>query len=438
MDLSPQQRPGADGGLGANPPAHVLIVGPGRDFPVRLRGLVSGTRTTIMCQVGHAHKVRGYVDHARVIALHHDAPDAEWVDIAAAVHARDPFTQIATFGERDQEHYAAVADALGLAGHTPETVALVHDKRAMRERLAATGLDTTAAARVADLDQLRTFMSTHGLPVVVKPISSSGSAGVTKITHDDQVEVAFTRAKISHLDLPNPGVLVEQFLEGPELSVEGFSEDHRHVVVSITGKFKDPETFVELGHVAPADLPTTTSAEVEVYVGAVLDALGVGFGPTHTEIVLTEGGPRIIETHVRVGGDEIPLLTLDSTGVDLDDLTVRQLLGETVLPGLREHLASPGPHRYAAIRFAASPGSGTVESVRGSDAARQMPGVRDVTVLAGPGSMVGALTTSESRVASVRTVADAAQTAVERADGALRLIELVLEPGTALRTVDDC
>ena len=85
----------------------------------------------------------------------------------------------------------------------------------------------------------------------------------------------------------------------------------------------------------------------------VLDALGVEFGATHTEIVLGDAGPRVIETHIRMGGDEIPALAFDATDVDLADCVVRQTVGEKVLPEIRAVLAKNGPP--AARRSGLSP-----------------------------------------------------------------------------------
>jgi hypothetical protein len=119
-------------------------------------------------------------------------------------------------------------------------------------------------------------------------------------------------------------VLAERFHEGPQYSVEAFSQAAEHAVVAITRKYSDRESMVELGHVLPAPLNDDTQATIRDYVVRMLDALGVEFGPTNTEIVLAADGPRIIETHLRVGGDDIFDLVKDATGVDLVDLQVRQ------------------------------------------------------------------------------------------------------------------
>lgn len=407
-------------------PEHVLVVGTGRDLPARVRAAAAGTVTSVMCQLEYVGKVRDPGVNARVIGVRGDAPDQEWIDLAAAAHALHPFTRIAAFGERNQDRCAAIGQALGLHAHSPATVALVHDKEAMRARLREAGVDSTAYARVADPDELRSFLRERGTPCVVKPVSGAGSAGVTKVTGDDDLADAFERAGGSYLGLTNPGVLVEEFHDGPQFSVEAFSEAGEHVVVAVTRKYSDPASFVELGHVAPADLSDEQDESVRAYVVRVIDALGVEFGPTHTEVILSGAGPRVIETHVRVGGDEIPQLALDATGVDIADCTVRQVLGEKVLPGIRATLAEPRAPRASAIWFAALAAPGVLQGVTGLDDARALPGVTEVELAVRPGSDVGTLASSDSRVAQARAVGASAGEALEAAREAVARLEFRL------------
>jgi biotin carboxylase len=405
---------------------HVLVVGSGRDLPARVRRALPDTKTSVICRLEFVAKLRELTEHTRVIAVRHDAPDGEWVALARAAHELHPFTRIATFGETDQDRCAVIGEALGITTHSPRTVELVHDKHAMRARLRETGIDTTASAVVADVDALTAFVREHGFPCVVKPVAGSGSEGVAVVRQESELASAFERAGARFEGLPDAGVLVEQFHEGPQFSVEAFSELAEHQVVAITRKFSDPTTFVELGHVAPADLTPAQQEDVHEYVQRVLDALGVEFGATHTEIVLTPAGPRVIETHVRMGGDEIPALAFDATGVDLAEYVVRQTVGEKVLPDIRAVLAEERPARCSAIWFVAPPVAGVLADVSGLDEACNVKGVTDVQLLVRPGGTIGALESSDSRVAYVRAVGETADLAVDAARKAAAHLEFQL------------
>lgn len=223
-------------------------------------------------------------------------------------------------------------------------------------------------------------------------------------------------------------MLAERFHEGPQFSVEAFSENAEHQVVAVTRKFSDPEHFVELGHVVPAELAPGQVESVHHTVGALLDALGVASGATHTEVVLTKDGPRVIETHLRMGGDEIPVLVREATGVDLGDFLARQASGESVLPELRAALAA-GRLRSAAIWFAAAPSQGVITEIRGLDEARRTAGVDEVVLLAEPGTVCEGLQSSDSRPASARAHGDTADEALDAARTALAALEFHVRTG---------
>jgi len=394
---------------------HILVVGSGRELPGLLRQTGAGVATSVICRLEFLAKLRDVTGHHRVVAVRQDAPDAEWIALAAAVHALHPITRIATFGERDQDRAAAIGAALRVPTHDPSTVRWVHDKAAMRARLAEVGVDDTPAARVAGPAELAAFVAAHGTPCVVKPVRGAGSAGVAVVRHPTEVPAAFARAAGSFDGIPDAGVLVERFHEGPQYSVEAFSEGGEHVIVAVTRKFSDAVSLVELGHVVPADLAPDQYKAVSELVGQVLDGLGIRFGPTHTELVLTGPGPRLIETHVRMGGDEIPALVHDATGVDLTDHVVRQSAGQSVLTELRRQVADGWTGRYEAIWYASAPAHGTLVEIHGTEQAALADGVRAVRPLVAPGAALGELGSSDHRVAFARAGGDSADAAVDAA-----------------------
>jgi phosphoribosylamine-glycine ligase len=227
-------------------------------------------------------------------------------------------------------------------------------------------------------------------------------------------------------------VFVEAYLDGPEYSVEALSEAGEHVVLAVTAKYTDPATRVELGHVVPAPLPADVVEQMADLALDVLRVIGVEFGPTHTEIVLTPVGPRVVETHVRMGGDDIWELVHAATGVDLIECVIRQAVGQKVLPQVRETLATPRPPHAEAIWFAVPPPVGELVDVVG--VTEQDDAV--ISVSATPGTVFSGLVSSYSRPASVRCGAETAEEAVRRARervGSLAFITKV----PAQRAADD-
>ncbi len=395
---------------------HVMVFGSGGDLPGRIRAVADNIETTLVCRLEHLHRLVEPTGNARVIVLDSDASIEECLRLCLAVHEVHPVTHIATMGEHDQDRAAAVGAELGIYTHSPETVRLTNDKAAMRYRLRGAGIDDTPAGLVADLDELRAFADRHGYPLVVKPVVGMASFGVAVIRGEADLAAGYARAVADHPGVRSRGVLVERFLEGPEYSVEAFSEDSAHVVVAVTAKYKDPSTAVELGHVVPAPLDDDARAAIDTLVTRVLTALGVEFGATHTEIILTGSGPKIIETHVRMGGDDITDLVAGATGVDLIDCQVRQVVGEKLLDGVRDLLAKPREARAEAIWFAAPPPVGELVEVTGAE---QAPEPVSITVTAKAGTEFSGLESSYSRPAYARANAPSVEEAVRLAQTAI-------------------
>jgi len=215
-------------------------------------------------------------------------------------------------------------------------------------------------------------------------------------------------------------VLVEEFLTGPEISVEAFSHRGRHTVVAMTDKYLLGDGFVEIGHSVPAQLSEATRREAAELTVELLTAVGLTEGPSHTEIKLTERGPRIVESHNRTGGDFIPDLVKLTYGVDLLRLAVAVPLGYANW----DH-AAPAACGAAAVRFILAP-PGTVVSVTRPDSTDPMARVE---LTAEPGTSVPPLTWSGDRVcghviATGRFAADA----VARCSQAVDQIVITTDP----------
>lgn len=198
-------------------------------------------------------------------------------------------------------------------------------------------------------------------------------------------------------------------------------------MLAVTRKYSHPESFVELGHVVPADLDEADLRACCELVGRMLDAVGIESGATHTELVLTGEGPRIIETHVRPAGDEIPALVHAVTGVDLAACLARQAVGDKVLPDVRAALAaSAQDNRYEAIWFTLPAVGGTLVEIRGLGRFADDPR-RRVCALLEPGDEVAQPANSDSRIAYARACADTGAVAVALARDAAESLTSVVE-----------
>jgi biotin carboxylase len=347
------------------------------------------------------------------------------IDIAKCLHAQFGFERVFAFHDDSQELAASVATELGL--RFPVSLGALRktrDKASTRRALAHANVPSCWYASAVDAPALVSLLSDCALPkVIVKPISGTGSRHV--IAFDAPHSVA--RAQIDAQVRVYP-VLIEEYLEGKEYSVEACSANGRHYVLGITEKFVEPGSFIECGHLFPAQLDAATVDAIEDYVTRVLYATGVDNTPTHTEIMLDASGPRLIETHTRVGGDCIPTLVHETTGIDLYELGARLQIGDAAAL-VQQSCATPVYEGVSGIRYVmrGTHGGRIVKAVRGVDAARALPGVTDVCLMRKPGEKVKQSRDSFSRLAYVRAKAATRAKLLDTLDAAMESLQYEFE-----------
>lgn len=248
------------------------------------------------------------------------------------LHSRRPFAAVLPGFEHYVPLAADAAADLGLPGLPAATAAALRMKHLMRERLAASGIDQPRHVLLTDEAELAGAIAEVGLPCVLKPVDQSGSLNVRKARTMAEAADAFRRINgygAGYLDRTSlPLVLVEEYVVGPEFSVEGYAADDEVVVLGITEKLLGPEPyFVEVGHMVPAPLDADTARTVEAYTVGVVRALGLRLGPFHAELRLSARGPLLMEVAARLPGDRIPDLLRLATGADLYETTLRCFLG---------------------------------------------------------------------------------------------------------------
>jgi biotin carboxylase len=279
---------------------------------------------------------------------------------------------ILTFSEPMLPTAAVLADALELPFHPPATTRLLTDKIAQRNRLRARGVDDTRCGSVTSLDGWPAVRDRIGLPAVVKPVHGVGSRN-TYLVRDDETARRVLRAVLA--ERPTEPVVVEEFLAGRPsdpfgdyVSVESVCFPHTVQHLAVTGKFPLVAPFRECGRFWPAALPPGTVYEVLTLTTAALHALDVRGGLTHTEIKLTDRGPRIIEVNGRLGG-HVHHLARQTWGVNLIELAGRLALGATradPLPAVsRVHFQHNTPAPTATSRLLEAHGAADVRRIPG-------------------------------------------------------------------------
>lgn len=231
------------------------------------------------------------------------------------------------------ETVCAVAKALGLPCPFPTAVGEVRQKHRMRQRIDQAGLPNVRYHLAQTWEQVRQAAMDLGYPLVIKPVDLASSAFVQRVDDEDALHRAFAALEefpLNFRDQPRePIVLLEEFLEGEEVSVESISCQGETTIVGITDKsVTGAPYFIENGHMFPADLTQDQRQTVTEYVRQVLAAVGYDHGIGHTEVKLTRNGPRIVEINPRTPGNYIVELIHRVTGLDLLRAFVQLSLGQ--------------------------------------------------------------------------------------------------------------
>jgi biotin carboxylase len=303
---------------------------------------------------------------------------------------------------------------------SPQSAQLATSKLRQRERFAAAGVPQPGSELCKSIDEGDAAVERFGLPCVVKAPDRQGQRGLALVsTHAE-----FAGAVGSALDASRSGsFLVEELVEGQEVTVNAFSIDGRFYPLTVTDRVRaEPPAFgVALAHVWPSALePAAVGAAVEAAREAAA-ALGVEDGPTYTQVVVGEHDVRVVELAARLGGGHDAELCELALGVDLNELALAAALGERIPP----HVLTPvDPAGGAVTRFLTA-GEGELQAVEGVDEAQAVEGVARVRIYRRPGWRFGPLRVGADRAGAVQAVGDSREQAVERAAAAADRIRFV-------------
>lgn len=316
---------------------------------------------------------------------------------------------------------AAVAKAFGLCGISEDTALRATNKAYMRSALKKHGVSVPRFYKVSDSVQYVEAVKKFVGSFIVKPVDNSGSRGIVKIDPGASEKQLLEAYEYSRASSRSGDVLVEEYMDGPEVSVETISIDGVCHVIQITDKQTTGSPhFVETGHIQPSRLSDEIKLEIEELAKAANRAIGITNGPSHTEIIVTHNGARIVELGARLGGDCIAThLVPLSTGVDMVECCIKMALGEK--PDIC------AKHRMgAAIRYFKQH-AGTITSISGIDTAEKMDGVQQVCIVHGFGEQVTEITDSGARMGFVIAQGADACDAEKICDSALSAIKIKIE-----------
>lgn len=314
-----------------------------------------------------------------------------------------------------------VNDVFHLSGIGVKTAVLATNKEKMREAFRLGNAPSPLSFGAGTFGEFLQKLYRIEGKAIVKPSRNSGSRGVSCINRQQDrafLEKAFDTAFMNSRD---KAVVVEQYIEGPEFSVEIIIWNNEINVLTVTDKLTTGAPhFVELGHSQPSKF---SPVEVELVVKAAISgckALHLTNCVAHAEVKLQQGKPYIMEIGARLGGDFISTeLVHLSTGIDMVGAAIQVALGEE--PDLTPKHAPQG----VAIRYF-TPRPGVLKSIDFSKCHIDSS-VYQLEVYKKPGDIISEVTSSLDRSGHVITIGKNVEDAVAYADNIISSIGYVMQ-----------
>jgi biotin carboxylase len=287
---------------------------------------------------------------------------------------------------------------------SPETASLCVSKQRQRERLDEAGVPQPGWRITTEVEGL-------SVPCVVKPPDRQGQKGLTLVRDASELAAA---VELAVAESRAACALVEELVEGPEVTVNGFSAGGEFHALTVTDRLtaEVPAFGVALAHAWPSE------HDVAGAVGAAraaAEALGVAEGPTYTQVRLSSEGPKVMELAARLGGGHDAEVCGQALGIDLNGLALAAALGEEI------DVPDPQPAGGACVRFLVPP-EGELLEVDGLEDAKAVEGVVDARVYRRPGWLFGPFRRGADRAGFVLARGESRDDALARADRAAALI----------------
>lgn len=316
-------------------------------------------------------------------------------------------------------------------------------KSHMRNRLKENNVPIPEYHAVSDYEEFREAVQKLNGYCIVKPADNAGSRGVQLVDvreylADSVVNVHAAESKrkpdsageknaeldrmlqdlyeYSKGNSRNGTVMVEEFMNGPEVSVESMTVNGETQILTITDKYiTPPPYFVELAHCEPSMLEDKIQEQIKKVTLQAVRAIRLQNGPSHTEIKVTKDGPKVVELAARLGGDFITsrLVPL-STGIDMVGASVELAAGERIDITRKWN-------KGAAIRFIQA-GEGVVKKITVPEEVYQLKGVEEIVIYDKAGEHLKGTRSSNDRLGHVITSAGTAEEAMKIGEKALEMI----------------
>lgn len=338
------------------------------------------------------------------------------------VNENQPISGVLSLGSDVPLTVATVASHLKLPGITIESATLASNKLLMKERFAAEGISIPWFQKLNSSTELKNIVSQTSKAFVIKPVDSRGARGVLMVDKYSDHDWAFEES-LSHS--PTHQVMIEKFLDGPQVSTESLMIDGKCFTVGFADRNyefmkKFAPYIIENGGDLPSHLPKNVQSEIRILIESAAQVLGIRNGVVKGDVVYHQGRPYIIEIAARLSGGyfcshQIPL----NTGIDFVGKAIRQALGEPISPSELIPICNRGvSQRYF------FPPAGKVESVKIPAWITHDPDITFFKLNISEGDVVPTISSHTARSGNVITTGIDRKSAIAKAESVISAVEI--------------
>lgn len=305
------------------------------------------------------------------------------VEFCKNLHELEHFDCVYSFSEEGLIPSANISKELNIPG--PDLIAVENTKnklimRKKLERFPSINLDYQ---ELTSFEQVIPFLSKHK-HIILKPVDGFGSQGVIKVSEYQNAREAF-----DYCQSYSKSIIMEEFSEGKQISVETFSENGKHTILAVTEKTMcNPPYCVSLSQLMPAKLTDSQSKMILESTLNLLNTVNYKFGPAHIELSLTEKSVKVIEIQTRPGGRIHDMLKF-GLGFNIFSLTLNRLFQQP-------YIKKEAPGASSLFYIIAKPG--IISNIQGIDKLKKHPNVKSFSLNVNLGDKVEPLINTGGRI----------------------------------------
>ncbi len=326
---------------------------------------------------------------------------------------------VITAGTDASKSVSAIANALNLPGIRYSSAEAATNKVLMRTVLSKHNVPVPKFKGVWNLQETYKAIYEIGLPVVIKPAENMGARGVIKVSRREDIAKAYTHSKRFS---PTGELIVEEYLEGEELSIDVLIWKDNYYVTGIADRIITGEPyFIEIGHNLPSRLPKEILEDAQQTMLKAIKAIGIQQGAAKGDIKITKKGIYIGEIAARLSGGFMSSHTYPiASGVDLYRRAIQIALGYEPDP-IEEQ------YEYVCIERGILTSPGKLISIDGIESALKVPGICDIIITKKIGSILNQPTSNIDKIGHIIAKGKTLQEAIFSYEKARSLIQIQID-----------